>query len=311
MPAAKQDILLNEKFDRYEGKFVVQLFDKELLVDEAVLYITPGTARLISKSEVTSIDSKIPTGMVKIPTGQFMFKATHGDDFIPYPTQGLYQSYHMPLYFMDKFPVTNSQFKAFLSATAYQPSDKTNFLKHWVNNVIPSGEENYPVVYVSYEDAKAYAVWTGKRLPTEVEWQYAAQTTSLNEWPWQQQRPVTRKEQFVTETLSVTAIEGIDPKHANLGDGKPYAVGTFSKGANPNGLQDLVGCVWQLTNDIYESGSYRYIIMKGGSYFKPSSSWWYVQGGPRELHYRQALLRVSQGFERNATVGFRCVKDAR
>lgn len=49
--------------------------------------------------------------------------------------------------------------------------------------------------------------------------------------------------------------------------------------------------------------------MKGGSYYNPTSSWWYVQGGPRELDYRQYLLRVSQGFERNSTVGFRCVKD--
>ena len=80
-------------------------------------------------------------------------------------------------------------------------------------------------------------------------------------------------------------------------------------GANPYGLQDLVGSVWQLTNDVYMSGSHRYIMMKGGSYFKPSSSCWYVQGRPRELHYRQFLLRVSQGFERNATVGFRCMKD--
>jgi len=56
------------------------------------------------------------------------------------------------------------------------------------------------------------------------------------------------------------------------------------------------------------SGSYKYIILKGGSYFKPSSSWWYVQSGPRELHYRQFLLRVSPGFERNGTVGFRCAK---
>ncbi|HOY51629.1 MAG TPA: SUMF1/EgtB/PvdO family nonheme iron enzyme, partial [Prolixibacteraceae bacterium] len=85
----------------------------------------------------------------------------------------------------------------------------------------------------------------------------------------------------------------------------------YRKGANPFGLQDLVGCVWQLTNDEYLNGSYRYVIMKGGSYFKPSASWWYVQGGPRELHYRQMLLRVSPGFERNATVGFRCVRDLR
>jgi formylglycine-generating enzyme required for sulfatase activity len=210
---------------------------------------------------------------------------------------------------MDKHPITNEEFHAFIQATNYTPKDTTNFLKHWPNGIYTKGEERFPVIYVSYEDAQAYAHWAGKRLPTEVEWQYAAQTDKLLEWPWKQVKPVTRKEQVVTETLTVKAIEGIDPKHANLGDGKLYAVGSYPKGANPHGLLDLSGCVWQLTNDIYESGSYRYIIMKGGSYFKPSSSWWYVQGGPRELHYRQALLRVSEGFERNATVGFRCVKD--
>ena len=76
---------------------------------------------------------------------------------------------------------------------------------------------------------------------------------------------------------------------------------------NPNGLYDLVGSVWQLTNTTYASGSYEYQIMKGGSYFKPSASWWYVQGGPRELTYAQYLLKVNQGFERNGTVGFRCI----
>jgi formylglycine-generating enzyme required for sulfatase activity len=104
-------------------------------------------------------------------------------------------------------------------------------------------------------------------------------------------------------------VEGINSLLCNLGDGKLYAVGKYPKGANPFGLEDLVGCVWQLTNDLYANGSYRYIILKGGSYFKPSSSWWYVQGGPHELNYRQFLLRVSEGFERNATVGFRCVMD--
>ena len=146
-------------------------------------------------------------------------------------------------------------------------------------------------------------------MPTEIEWQYAAQTSALNEWPWKQQAPVTRKEEKITETLTVISIEGIDSARCNLGNGKLYPVGRYAAGVNPNGLYDLVGSVWQLTHDEYISGSYRYIIMKGGSYFKPSSSWWYVQGGPRELHYRQMLLRVSQGFERNGTVGFRCVAD--
>ena len=109
--------------------------------------------------------------------------------------------------------------------------------------------------------------------------------------------------------LTVSSLEGIDSSRANLGDGRLYTVGKYSAGANAYGLQDLVRGVRQLTNDVYMSGSYRYIMMKGGSYFKPSSSWWYVQGGGRELYYPQMLLRVSEGFERNATVGFRCVRE--
>lgn len=303
------EINLRQHFGRYEGKIVVQAFQGTQLVDETVVFIKPGTPLLISTASKTAAVNKLPAGMVSIPKGRITPKTTHGDDFIPYPEDKSEAHDIGPLY-MDKHPVTNIQFRDFLSSSGYKPTDTANFLRHWKGGIIPAGQERFPVVYISWEDAKAYAAWAGKRLPTEAEWQFAAQTPAGNEWPWKQIQPVTRKEQYVTETLTVKAIEGINPKNCNLGDGKPYAVGQYPAGTNPYGLQDLVGCVWQLTGDLYESGSYRYIMMKGGSYFKPSSSWWYVQGGPRELHYRQYLLRVSQGFERNATVGFRCVIDA-
>ena len=310
LPASKNTIRLMEHFGRFEGRFVIQLFDKGMLLDEKIVEVIPGTPRLVSKSIPTKLFKNAPVGMVKIPARKFVFKATNGDDFIPYPKENVDKTFELSSFYMDKYPVTNRQFKAFLDATRYTPKDKANFLKNWVANKIPAGQENYPVVYVSFEDALAYAKWAGKRLPTELEWQYAAQTSSLNEWPWVQEKPVKRVEQVITNTLTVTNVEGIDPTFCNLGDGKLYPVGKYPKGTNPFGLEDLVGCVWQLTNDLYANGSYRYIIMKGGSYFKPSSSWWYVQGGPRELHYRQFLLRVSEGFERNATVGFRCVADS-
>lgn len=175
---------------------------------------------------------------------------------------------------------------------------------------MPDSLASHPVIYVSYEDASAYAKWAGKRLPTEVEWQYAAQAGDGRSWPWSKESShIYREEESVTNTLTVYKIKGIGEAYCNLGNGEPDAVGTYPRGANPYGLEDLVGSVWQLTNDVYRSGSYTYIILKGGSYFNPSSSWWYVQGGPRELHYRQYLLRVSEDFERNATVGFRCVQD--
>lgn len=305
----KHTIALTDLFGRYEGKFVVQLFNDKEIMDERVYIIKPGTPRLISKLGVTEASRKTPKGMVHIPAGAFKFQTTHGDDFISYPDFNEDSTYQMTSFYMDEFPVTNRQFKSFLDATHYQPEDTANFLKNWQNGTFKEGQANFPVVYVSYEDAQAYAKWAGKRLPSEIEWQYAAQTPHLNQWPWKQSKPVKWSTQEITATLTVKKPEGIDSTYCNLGDGKAYPVGKYKKGANPYGLQDLVGCVWQLTNDVYQSGSYRYIMMKGGSFFNPSSSWWYVQGGPRPLTYRQYLLRVSEGFERNATVGFRCVKD--
>lgn len=66
-------------------------------------------------------------------------------------------------FYMDAYPVTESQFKAFLDATDYKPKDSTNFLKHWISGCYPASRANKPVVHVSIEDARAYAKWAGKR----------------------------------------------------------------------------------------------------------------------------------------------------
>jgi len=305
----KQSIKLGDYFGRFEGDFVIQLFNNNEILDEKIVTIMPGTARLISNTIKTKPSANPMPNMVEIPAGQFTWKTSHGDDFIPYPEVPFKEPIKMESFFMDKFPVTNAQFHEFLMATGYQPSDTNNFLKNWQNGKPIKGTEKHPVVYVSYEDACAYAKWSAKRLPTELEWQYAAQTSDLRPWPWGDEKGVTREIETITNTLTVRRIKGINPKYCNIGTGKLDPVGAHPKGANPNGLEDLVGSVWQMTNDEYDDGTVYYIIMKGGSYFNPSSSWWYVQGGPRELHYRQMLLRVSRGFERNSTVGFRCVKD--
>lgn len=301
---------LFQKFNRAEGKYVIQLFDGSDLLDERIVSIRPGTPLLVSEKNKTLPASSAPPGMVKIPAGKFFMRVTNGDEFISYRKEGYPATIEMKGFYIDVQPVTNLQFKNFLDASHYQPSDTTNFLKHWTNGKIPPGEENFPVVNISYEDAQAYANWAGKRLPTEAEWQYAAQTSDGRMWPWG--NAVKQKgslQKNISTTLTLVDYGTPDSTLCNIGDGKLYAVGKYTKGANPYGVQDLVGCVWQLTNDCYQSDTYDYIIMKGGSYYKPGGSWWYVQGGAKPLHYRQMLLRVSQGFERNNTVGFRCLKD--
>ncbi|MFN8345850.1 MAG: formylglycine-generating enzyme family protein [Spirosomataceae bacterium] len=256
---------LTEQWGSYEGKIVVQLFDaKDELLDEQIIIIQPGKPRLISHSKRTAVTKITDKNAVLVPKGAFYFKPTHGDVFLPYPEPDT-AFVRMDSFYIDKQLVSNTDFKKFLIFTHYKPKDAANFLKHWKNGQIPKGEESKPVVYVSLEDARAYARWAGKRLPTEREWQYAAEKDSVN-------RTSTKFQ-------------------------------TLSK------LNDLQGVVWQLTDDEYQAGQYRYIMLKGGSYFKPTSSWWYVQGGTQPIPHQQILLRVSEGFERNATVGFRCVRD--
>jgi len=307
-PVTPGNIKLYSDFGRYEGKFVVQLFNHNELIDETYFEVPFATPRLISTVTLAVVPGKIPKDMVLIPSGVFCQKSTFGDNFIPNPVVDKKEKLAMRSFYMDKYPVTNAQFLKFINATDYKPTDTANFLKHWTNLKITAGQENFPVTWISYEDAKAYASWAGKRLPTETEWQYAAQTEKLHDWPWGDKVKVTRKEEVVTNTLTVSKLQ-VDPAYCNTGDGELYPVGKYKKGVNPYGLYDLVGCVWQLTNDEYDNGTNYFLVVKGGSYFLPASSWWYVEGGPRELTYTQKLLRISQGFERCGTVGFRCVAD--
>jgi hypothetical protein len=72
--------------------------------------------------------------------------------------------------------VTNGQYQRFLDATGYTPDVPDRFLEHWGSDRCPEAMLDEPVVYVDLEDARAYAAWAGLRLPTELEWQHAAES---------------------------------------------------------------------------------------------------------------------------------------
>jgi hypothetical protein len=129
-----------------------------------------------------------PEGMIRIAGGSYLFKVEgieiEGVDDVgvdvQYPWEDTPRRFHEhPLtikpFYIDKYPVTNAEFKKFLDATHYHPADDLNFLKDWTNGAYPQGWANKPVTWVSIEDAREYAKWAGKRLPHEWEWQYAAQ----------------------------------------------------------------------------------------------------------------------------------------
>jgi formylglycine-generating enzyme required for sulfatase activity len=292
-PINPRTISLIQYLGRHEEKCVVQLFDDHDLLDERVVTIPLATPRLISHVEPTGKASAPSQDMLEIPAGRFNYKTTRSflspNEVIPYPGDSATRSVDMPKFFMDRYPVTNEMFAKYLKATGYRPKDGSNFLKHWIKGRPPVGMEEHPVVYVSLDDARAYARWAGKRLPTEIEWQYTAQGTDGRKYPW-------------GPTL--------DSTKCNKGIGTTTAVDTYPGGKSPFGVMDLIGNVWQLTNDVYDNGTFYFEMIRGGSYFNPTSSWWYIPGGPQPADNPQVLLLVSPGFDRSATVGFRCVKDA-
>jgi len=104
------------------------------------------------------------------------------DDFLRgYPHDGALE-HHVAAtlrgYRIDARPVTNRQFEDFVETTGYRPKCLDQFLQQWGGLACPPELRDRPVVCVDLNDARAYAAWAGKRLPTEWEWQRAAEVHS-------------------------------------------------------------------------------------------------------------------------------------
>jgi len=246
-----------------------------------------------------------PADMVKIPAAEFSFRVSgieiegFNDDGVDvqYPWEETPRRFHdhpmqVKSFWIDKYPVTNAQFKKFMDATHYHPQDDLNFLRDWKDGNYPSGWENKPVTWVSQEDARAYAAWAGKRLPHEWEWQYAAQGTDLRAYPW-------------GNDWNAGAVPV--PDHARTMRG-PDAVDAHPAGASPFGVLDMVGNVWQWTEEFVDEHT-RGGILRGGSYYQPQGSIWYFPQAYRNDQHGKLLL-MSPSMDRSGALGFRCVMDA-
>jgi|SRR5579862_1095512 len=247
-----------------------------------------------------------PQGMVRIPEGDFDFQVNGievegGNDpgvDVQYPWEEMPRRFHHHLlhihaFYLDETPVTNRQFKQFLNATHYQPGDGHNFLRDWKNGTYLEGWENKPVTWVSIEDARAYAIWAGKRLPHEWEWQYAAQSTDNRLYPWGNDWNSQR----------LPAVDNGPTMHP------PANVSEFPTGASPFGVLDLEGNVSQWTDE-YRDSHTRAAIVRGGAAYRPLGPIWYFPQTYR-LDEHQKYLLMSPGRDRAGTIGFRCVEDAR
>ena len=120
------------------------------------------------------------------------------------------------------------------------------------------GKENYPVVHVSYDDAKAYAKWAGKRLPTEAEWEFAARG-GLSGKPFVWGDSFRPNNKYMANTF-----QGHFPNKNTDEDGFNATSPVTSFPPNGYGLYDMAGNVWQWTSDWYRPDYYRKLADAGG-----------------------------------------------
>ena len=245
------------------------------------------------------------TEMVLIPAGQF--------DTTWHEVEVYSLNLYVDAFYMDKYEVTNAQYKKFIDAN---PQWQKNhildiyhngyYLDYWNDNNYPTGEDDYPVTHVSWYAAMAYAVWAKKRLPTEAEWDRAGRGGLVDRsYPWG---------------------NAIDPSKANY-DGNfdgPTPVGDYP--ANGYGLYDMSGNVWEWCLDAHEySVDYRGrirsdpkpisgtdIINLTDNFCKVKSSTERVmRGGSWDNFAYDVMVGRRHGLEPTfayGKLGFRCVK---
>jgi len=252
---------------------------------------------------------------VDIPGGGFVQGADPR-----YPEEGPPRKVFVSPFRLQAHEVTNSQFAAFVAATGYVTDAERNggsgqfresntpevLMSWWSIDASASwstpegaatrggGRSLHPVVHVTLNDARAYAKWAGGRIPTEVEWEYAASLGLFD--PTTPESGLRRTD----GTLRANIWTGLFPVVNSRRDGYAGAapVGCFEPGLT--GAYDMIGNVWEWTETPFGAGPPRFTI-KGGSYLCSEN---YCQ------RYRAAARQSLEMDFSTAHIGFRIVLPA-
>jgi formylglycine-generating enzyme required for sulfatase activity len=220
----------------------------------------------------------VPEGMVYVPEGEFILGGIEEEDEKPG------KPVFLPGFLIDRYEVTNDQYAAFVEATGH----RAPAFRQGEN--VPEGKGWHPVTGVSWGDANAYAAWTGKRLPTEMEWEKAARGVDGRRWPWGNK------------------FDGVMCNSAEMGAKTTVAVWEHDGVASPYGCVNMAGNVWEWTADWYKAykGNYGY-NQYAGEMFRVT------RGGAFNADAKACRCsnrwRESPDFREDPTLGFRCAKD--
>lgn len=181
--------------------------------------------------------------LIEIPADTFIMGSSEGITI-----EGPIHIVYLDEYYIGKYEVTNEQYKKFCDTTGRSYPEDPNFTgmpNYFINY------PDYPVVNVSWEDAKAFSAWAGLRLPTEAEWEKAARGTDSRKYPWGNEEPTD------SGFYRANWGEGFD-QNVWKRDGYEYtsAVGTYKCGDSPYGCYDMSGNVWEWCEDWYDENYY-------------------------------------------------------
>jgi|GEM_PF-6712023 len=205
-------------------------------------------------------------------------------------------------FYCDRFEVTNAQWAHFLAATGRKPSCPLVELSWRGKTHFPAKEERFPVRNVDLDDARAYARWHGKRLPTEAEWMRAASADKGTLYSWGNEYDPAKCSTRATHSRRE----------------KLMPVGSHPGGVSPFGVHDMTGSVWEWTETAFEAyegfepiaqwvGRRKEILSPGFD-----ADYFVVKGGVYNGNELVNLLAVRQRCLANTnldSLGFRCVKD--
>ena len=248
------------------------------------------TATPASSSQTTTADQN---SIILVPAGNFIMGSDNGNaDEKPIHTV------YLDAFYIDKYAVTNAFYKSCVDANACA------FPKFFNSNLRTTyyGDaryDQYPVIGMTWDMAKAYCEWRGARLLTEAEWEKAARGSDGRTYPWDEDIDQSR----------ANYNSNNDPNYA----GDTSKVDAYPSGVSPYGVFDMAGNVWEWVADIYDADYYASLTLPVANPLGPATGLYHVvKGGSWDssgYDLRSARRNWIDPSKANIYIGFRCARN--